>query len=114
LLADKLHTALRDGLAHGFDTKHLHVDGETVQIYISWGNKELIGIQSVSGGLRLYIGIQPFAEALCAKINDFEDTLQRDEAARKQFKRACEYHRLATLNRHEAAAWRRLIATAEH
>src|SRR5258707_8164326 len=75
VLAGRLPTALRDGLAHGFDTKHLSVDGETIQIYISWGNQDAVRIQPVPGGKGLFIGVQPLAEALCAKIDQFEETL---------------------------------------
>ena len=112
LLAAKLHTALRNGLAHGFDTKYLQVDGATIQIYISWGYHEAIGTQRVPGGLGLYIGIQPLAEALCAKIGQFEETLRRDEPARRRFKDACEYQRIVKLSPNAAAAWRRLVAAS--
>jgi hypothetical protein len=110
LLGDKLYTALRDGLAHGFDTKHLHVDNQSTQIYISWRHPEVIEIQRFDGGLGLLVGVQPLAAALCAKIDGFEQVLQQDEVARKLFRQACEYQRLAPLNQNEAEAWRRLAA----
>lgn len=112
LLADRLYTALRDGLAHGFDTKHLHVDGEIIQICISWGYMQVIGIQRVDSGVGIYIGIQPLAEALCATIDQFEERLRHDQAARRLFKAACEYQRVTRLNMKETAAWRRLVAAA--
>src|SRR5436190_17121147 len=34
VLANRLYGALRDGLAHGFDTKHILVDGKEHQIYL--------------------------------------------------------------------------------
>jgi hypothetical protein len=110
LLAKRLYTALRDGLAHGFDTKHLDVDNQTIQIYISWRHPEMIEIQRVDGGLGLWVGVQPLAAALCAKIDESENVLQQDETARKLFRQACEYQRCAPLNQNEAAAWRRLAA----
>jgi hypothetical protein len=70
----------------------------------------MIEIQRAPGGLGLYIGIQPLAKALCAKITQFEETLQHDEAARKSFKHACEHQRIAELTQDEAGAWRRLAA----
>jgi hypothetical protein len=112
LLAERLYTALRDGLAHGFDTKHLDVDGQTIQIYISWSNTEIIQIQRVPKALGLYIGVQPLAQALCTKIDEFERTLKIDEAARERFKAASKYQRLATLDKNEAEAWRRLVKAA--
>jgi len=30
------YEALRNGLAHNFDTKHIHIDGRVVQIYLVW------------------------------------------------------------------------------
>ncbi|MGA2271651.1 MAG: hypothetical protein ABSH44_24575 [Bryobacteraceae bacterium] len=79
LLADRLYTALRDGLAHGFDTKHLDVDQQTIQICISWTNGNAAEIQRVRQELGLFIGVQPLAEALSAKIDEFEKLLRHDE-----------------------------------
>jgi hypothetical protein len=113
VLANRLHTALRDGLAHGFDTKHLHVDGQTIQIHISWRDKEAAGIYKIGGTLTFYIGVQALAKGICAKIDELEETLQSDEEARKAFIKACEHDRLAPLSRNEAEAWRRLVAAAD-
>jgi hypothetical protein len=110
LLSDSLYTALRDGLAHGFDTKHLIVDGQAFQIYISWRHPKVIEIRRVNNGLGLWIGVQALATALCAEIGKFEKLLQQNEAARRLFRQAWEYQRLAPLNQKEAAAWRKLAA----
>ena len=117
LLSKKLYTALRDGLAHGFDTKNLQVGGGNVPLCISWGSKEVIAIRDTDiptspkvRGLGVYIGIQPLAKALCEMIDEFEEELRQDEAARKRFKRAYDHDRLARLTNDEAAAWERLLA----
>jgi hypothetical protein len=112
LLAKRLYTALRDGLAHGFQTKHLVVDNQQIQIYISWFNTSIVEVRRVRGGLGLYIGIQPLADALCAKIDEFERSLRQSEAARKVFKKAAEFQRTAVLDQREQAAWRRAVAAA--
>lgn len=113
LIADRLYTALRDGLAHGFDTKHLVVDGKPIQIYMTWRWPGLVEIMCESGGvIGVRIGTVVLANALCAKIDEFEKLLQQDEAARQQFKTASEYQRLAHFNRKELAAWQRLLKTA--
>jgi hypothetical protein len=111
-LAKRLYTALRDGLAHGFDTKHLEVDGQSIQIYISWSNPEIIKIQAVPLGLGLYIGMKPLSEALVKRIDDFETLLNADEEARERFKKAYEYQRVAPLDSKETEAWRRLVKVA--
>lgn len=113
LLADTLYTALRDGLAHGFDTKHLVVDGKPIQIYMTWRWPGLVEMMcEPSGVIGVRIGTQVLAKALCAKIDEFEKLLQQDEAARQQFKTASEHQRLALLNQNELAAWRRLAKAA--
>ncbi|MDP8983316.1 MAG: hypothetical protein M3O35_22300 [Acidobacteriota bacterium] len=110
LLAKPLFNALRNGLAHGFDTKHLHVGKEAIQIYISWSEKNVISIREATGADGLFIGIQPLAERLCARINEFRAKLQSDEVARHQFRRASQRERTAQCSQSETEAWRRLAA----
>lgn len=112
LLSARLYSALRDGLAHGFDTKHLVVDGMTVQIYISWSQRTAITLRQAGTGYGVYIGAQPMVDALCREIDRLEADLKQDEAARRRFKAAADYQRTAPLNQHEAAAWRRLADIA--
>jgi len=112
ILAKRLYTALRDGLAHGFDTKHLNVDGLTVQLFISWRQRSAIELRSMDAGYGVYIGAQPMVDALCGMIDKLETLLQQGEAARHRFKTAAEYQRTAPLNQNEADAWRRLVHRA--
>jgi hypothetical protein len=110
-LADRVYGALRDGLAHGFDTKHLVVDGIEHQIYLSVRGPREIRMAKTDRGIGLHIGTRGLAEALCAKITDFEALLDHDEAARERFMKA--RLRPADLNATEAAAWRKLVVTAK-
>ena len=110
MLGDSLYTALRDGLAHGFDTKHLDVGSSAaIQIYISWGNQNVVEIRRVGGDLGVFVGVQPLAEALIAKIDAFEAQLRANEETRTMFKEACEYQRVKPLDHNELAAWNRLV-----
>jgi len=110
VLAERLYSALRDGLVHGFDTRHLRVDGFEHQIYLaSEGPQEFVIVENERGtGLR--IGIRLLAERLCAKITDFEACLKHDEDARRRFMDARQ--RAADLDAREAEAWRALAAAA--
>jgi hypothetical protein len=110
VLANRLYGALRDGLAHGFDTKHLFVDGTEHQIHLDSRGPQGIAIVNNSRGIGLRICIRSLAEALCAKITDFETLLQQDEETRKRFQKA--HQRTADLNREEAAAWRAMVRLA--
>jgi hypothetical protein len=108
VLAERLYSALRDGLAHGFDTKHLRVDGTEHQIYLaSLGGQEFTIVRN-ERGIGLRIGVGALAESLCAKITEFEARLEHDEHARRRFMGARQ--RTADLNGTEAAAWRALVA----
>ena len=110
VLADRLYSALRDGLAHGFDTRHLRVDGVEHQIYLASLGSQEIAIQKNDRGIGLRIGIGVLAEGLCAKITDFEKQLTQDEDVRQRFMNARQ--RTADLNANEVAAWRALVVAA--
>ena len=110
VLAYLLYSALRDGLAHGFDTKHLRVDGVEHQIYLASLGSQEVAIQKNNRGIGLRIGIDLLAKGLCAKITDFEKQLTEDEDARRRFMKARQ--RTADLNANEAAAWRALVVAA--
>jgi hypothetical protein len=108
-LASRLYSALRDGLAHGFDTKHLRVDGAEHQIYLTSLGPQGVTVVRNERGIGLQVGIAALAKRLCAKITEFEDQSAHDEDARRRFMEARQ--RNADLNASEAAAWRALVAT---
>lgn len=110
LLATRLYTALRDGLAHGFDTKHLVVDGKEHQIFLSSTGRGGLGFGRDSRGIGLHIGLRVIAEGLCAKIDEFEALLKHDSDARKRF--IASWQPAAVLNATEAEAWRRLVKSS--
>jgi hypothetical protein len=113
VLADRLYSAVRDGLAHGFDTKHLRVlrvDGTEHQIYLASQGTQGITIVKNDRGIGLQIGIGALAEGLCEKITEFEGLLMQDENVRQRFMNALQ--RPADLNENEATMWRALVAAA--
>jgi hypothetical protein len=110
VLATRLYGALRDGLAHGFDTKHISADGTEHQIYLDSRGPQRIAVVNNNRGIGLRIGIRSLAESLCAKITDFETLLRQDEGARRHVQNA--HQRTADLNKDEAAAWREMVRRA--
>jgi hypothetical protein len=78
-LSDNL-SALRDGLAHGFDTKHISVDSKEHQIYLGSRGPQEIKIVKNLRRVGLFIGVRALAESLCAKITEFEKLLNHDAA----------------------------------
>lgn len=85
-LAAPLFDALRHGLAHKFDTKHIHVDGQIVQIYLSWSMPEIIRIRQVDGKDALYLSTRGLGNGVCQKIREFRVKLQNDPDARRRFR----------------------------
>lgn len=111
LLAERLYTALRNGLAHGFDTRHLVVDGREHQIVLSSSGRGGLGFTRDSEGITgLHIRLRVIAEGLCAKIDEFEAVLAHDAQARQRFVAARQP--TAVLNSAEADAWRRLVQSS--
>ena len=110
VLASRLYGSLRNGLAHGFDTKHIFADGVEHQIYLNSRGLQVIEIVNNSRGIGISIGIRSLAELLCAKITDFEALLRQDEGTRKRFWEARQ--RTADLNKDEAEAWRAMVRAA--
>jgi hypothetical protein len=108
-LANRLYSALRNGLAHGFDTKHLRVDGTEHQIYLASLGTQEFAIVKNQRGIGLQIGIGELAGRLCTKIDELESLLTHDEDARRRFMAARQ--RTADLTATEAAAWRELVTT---
>jgi hypothetical protein len=92
-LAKPLFDALRNGLAHSFDTKHLQVNGEPIQIYIDWAMTTVIAIRKANGADGLFIGARPLAANVCAAINAFRARLQSDAVACQRFRDALERER---------------------
>jgi hypothetical protein len=109
-LANRLYSALRDGLAHGFDTKHIAVDSKEHQICINSTEPELFVFRNSDRGIILSINIKSLATALCNTITEFENVLRSDFDARGRFMEARQHP--ATLSRPEAAAWRKLVRFA--
>jgi hypothetical protein len=109
-LANRIYGALRDGLAHGFDTKHLLVDDLEHQIYLDSRGRQGIYIVKNARGIGLSIGLRTIAEGMCAKIDQIESLLERDEDMRQRFLQARQ--KTVILNAKEAEVWRVLVAAA--
>jgi hypothetical protein len=107
VLAKPLFDALRNGLAHSFDTKHLHMGADEIQIHISWNLTAIV--EPTQDGLGILVGIRSLAARLCAKINEFQALLQEDEQARKKFRAALQRERKRKCSPLELAAWGRLV-----
>jgi hypothetical protein len=109
-LAKRLFDAFRNGLAHGFDTKHIVVNGASHQIYMQWQGTLPVEIVHSSGGIQLCIRPRVLADLICAKIDELEDLLRSDATARKRWFNEVHLHkREIKLDAKGKAAWKALI-----
>jgi hypothetical protein len=109
-LAGCLFGALRNGLAHSFDTKHVVIDGQAHQIFMQWYSNRSFWLGRSDGSIGIFMSARVLAEALCAKIDELEQALQLDAHARELWhNKAHRYQRDAPLNRHEKLAWDKLV-----
>ncbi len=108
--AKPLYEAVRNGLAHKFDTKHLLIGGQRIQIYVSWTGQQIVDIGL--GGTGLFICIRLLGALLCTKIEEFRQKLQDDPAARESFRQAYKDQDWTRCSEPETAAWKRLVAGA--
>jgi hypothetical protein len=132
-LSVPIYNALRNGLAHGFDTKHLLIDGKEHQIHLNAredgltiiatyneyatteaGQKRKFRMRAFTkdpkNEIALQIGMRGIAQALCAKIDEFEALLTTDKNAHDRFVAA--QQRTAEVGVKGEAAWRSLLKTA--
>jgi hypothetical protein len=105
-LAKPLFEAVRNGLAHKFDTKHLYVDEKPVQIYFSWDSEEVVVIDAG----RLLIGTRPLGLLFCTKIEEFRRKLHADATARRHFKQVHGTENFTLLSRTQGDSLKRLLA----
>jgi hypothetical protein len=92
-LARPLFDALRNGLVHSFDTKHLKVGSKSVQIYMNFHTSEVIAIKQTPLGEGLLIGTRPLAMKMCQRIKEFESKLRNDPDACRRFRDAMQRDR---------------------
>lgn len=105
-----MYSALRNGLAHGFDTKHILADGAEHQIYLSYQGTQAIAVVKNRRGIGLRIGVPSLAESLCVKITELEILLRQSEQTRRGFQDARQQP--AILNKDEATVWREMVRAA--
>jgi hypothetical protein len=109
-LAGALFEAIRNGLAHGFDTKHIIVDDVPHQIYMQWPERFPFRLFRTSDKAELIIGPRPLAALICQKIDELEDLLKRDARARAiWYHKAHRHKREIRLGAAELAAWKKLV-----
>lgn len=86
-LAKPLFDAVRNGLVHSFDTKHIPVGSELYQIVFNWGKADAVWIGKFNGQMgALNIGTIRLGQGVCKMIDEFEARLKSEPAACQRFR----------------------------
>jgi hypothetical protein len=106
-VAASLYDALRNGIAHGYDTKLIVTPGRTVEIAVSWRRRVHLSWH----GDQLNVNVQALGEGLRCTLCAFERALRQDPARRDQFFEGRREGRRAELHpgNPELCAWPRLM-----
>jgi hypothetical protein len=103
LVARSLYDALRNGIVHGYATKALIVNGQRLELSISWREHRHLSFDAV-GGI-LYLNVQQMAADLHEAFTRYENVLRADAAARESFQRKRRKAREVHPQGDQKAAW---------
>jgi hypothetical protein len=113
-LAKALFDAVRNGLAHGFDTKHIMVGGVAHQIYMQWQGTTPLELIRTGGRVQFYLRPRVLADLICSKIDELLEQLKTDSEARHRWLDKCHrYKREIDLDPKAASAWKDLLNGSE-
>lgn len=105
-MAKSLYEALRNGLIHHYDPKSIVVDGQRIELAISWRREPHLSLR----GSRLYLNVQQMAIDLGAAFKSYEQELRADATMRERFQQTARKDRETyVVDRSEAEAWRTLL-----
>ena len=75
-VAKSLYDALRNGLVHHYDPKLIVVDGQRIELCISWRERPHLSIE----GARFNLNVQRMAVDLRVAFDDYEQALRADSS----------------------------------
>jgi hypothetical protein len=103
-----IQDAVRDGLAHLFETKYVVIDGTKIELVISWGALEHLSVRKEPLGLVL--NVQTMWTDLRAQFQRVADRLERDPRWSKQVpKRWREGPVFEVRSKEAVAGWKALL-----
>jgi hypothetical protein len=82
-LASPLYGAIRNGTVHLYDTKIIRVEGQKLEIVISW--REMPHLHRTPDGAYIYVNVQDLAKELRVAMDRFELQLRNDPQSRERF-----------------------------
>jgi hypothetical protein len=107
-VAPSLFDAIRNGIAHNFQTKHIRIGDSLVDIGISW--RQQPHLRFSPDKKVLYLNIQTMAQQILDLLSEYEQTLRTDSKLRLRFDNALQADWTYKPKGDELTAWKTLLA----
>lgn len=102
-----LFDAIRNGIAHNFQTKPIRIGDSLVDIGISW--RQQPHLKFSPDKKVLYLNIQTMAQQIIDLLGEYEQALRTDSRLRQQFANALRADWTGRPKGEELIAWKRLL-----
>jgi len=106
-VAPSLFDAIRNGIAHSFETKSIRIGDRLLDICISWRQQPHLHF-SLDKKV-LYLNIQTMAEQILDLLREYEESLVVDSQLRLQFSKAMRADWTKKPTGDELKAWKNLL-----
>lgn len=106
-VADTIFDAIRNGLAHWYDTQEIRVDGQRLSVGISWRERPHLCVDRKTA--ILYVNVRDLFKDFTEAVERYARLLLEDVAARRKFLKAWQKSRVRATHVQERAAWLELL-----
>lgn len=109
-IARNLFDAIRNGIAHGYETKSIRIGDKPLDIGISW--RQQPHLQFSPDKKVLYLNVQTMSKQILDLLEEYETLLVAEPQLRMQFSKAMRISWTEKLNDAELKAWMKLLGDA--
>jgi hypothetical protein len=106
-VGSSLFDAIRNGIAHCYETKPIRIGDKLLEIGISW--RQQPHLQFSPDKKVLYLNIQTMAEQILDLLKEYESSLMADQKLRLQFSKAMRADWTKKPKGDELKAWKKLL-----
>lgn len=106
-VAPSLFDAMRNGIAHCYETKPIRIGNRLIDIGIAW--RKHPHLQFSYDKKILYLNIQTMAEQILNLLKEYESSLKADQQLRLQFFKAMKTDWTKKTDGDELNAWKKLL-----
>jgi hypothetical protein len=103
-----LYDALRNGIAHGYETKTIRLAGRSIEVGISWRKKPHLSFDEDEGQKMICVNIRELAAHLGRALDRYEAELGECAELRDRFHRC--WRKGRCIENARVPAWQKLIA----